>query len=85
MTITLLSRAGCSACAVALAQLQPICTEFEVELSVIDIDAAAATDPELRAEYGDLIPVVLIDGAEHGYGEVDVPRLRADLTRRQGA
>ena len=33
------------------------------------------------AEFGDRLPVVLLDGAEHSYWEVDEPRLRADLTR----
>jgi len=35
--------------------------------------------PRLRAEFGDRLPVVLLDGAEHSYWEVDEPRLRADL------
>ncbi len=38
-------------------------------------------DPELRAEYGDRVPVILIDGAEHGYFEVEEPRLRRALAR----
>jgi hypothetical protein len=42
---------------------------------VVDVD----TDPELRAEYGDRVPVVLLDGREHSYFTVDVPRLRRDL------
>jgi hypothetical protein len=41
--------------------------------------AATAGDPSLRAEYGDLLPVVLLDGVQHSYWEVDEPRLRADL------
>jgi hypothetical protein len=41
----------------------------------IDVDA----DPDLRAEYGDRVPVVLLDGREHSYFTVDVVRLRADL------
>ena len=38
-----------------------------------------AGERELRAEYGDRLPVVLLDGAEHSYWAVDEPRLRADL------
>ena len=46
----------------------------------VDVDAAANSgDAELRAEYGDRLPVVLLDGEEHSYWEVDEPRLRADL------
>jgi hypothetical protein len=42
---------------------------------VVDVD----TDPELQAEYGDRVPVVLLDGREHSYFTVDVDRLRRDL------
>lgn len=49
-------------------------------LTVVDVDEAAASgNPALRAEYGDRLPVVLLDGAEHSYWDVDEPRLRADL------
>ena len=41
----------------------------------VDVD----TDPELQAEYGDRVPVVLLDGREHSYFTVDVDRLRRDL------
>ncbi|MDQ2710583.1 MAG: glutaredoxin family protein, partial [Actinomycetota bacterium] len=34
---------------------------------------------EQRAEFGDRVPVVLLDGREHSWGEVDVTRLQADL------
>ena len=37
-------------------------------------------DTALRAEYGDRLPVVLLDGIEHSYWEVDEQRLRADLS-----
>ncbi len=84
MTITLLSRAGCAACARAVADLQPILDEFGVEFEEIDVDAAAETDPSLRAEYGDRLPVVLLDGREHSYWDVDIPRLKADLRTSAG-
>ncbi|GAA0938704.1 hypothetical protein Vau01_012470 [Virgisporangium aurantiacum] len=38
-----------------------------------------ATDPELTAEYGDRIPVILLDGREHGYWRVEEHRLLRDL------
>ena len=34
------------------------------------------------AEYGDRLPVVLLDNREHSYWELDEPRLRADIGRR---
>ncbi|MFT4044913.1 MAG: glutaredoxin family protein [Gordonia sp. (in: high G+C Gram-positive bacteria)] len=83
MTITLLTRDGCPACADALADLERICADVPAELEVIDVDAAAAAgDGELRAEYGDRLPVILLDGCEHGYWEVDEARLRKDLAAR---
>lgn len=81
-TITLLTRAGCGSCDAALAQLVPLCEEFGIPLETVDVDAAASRDPELRAEYGDRLPVVLLDGREHSYWEVDEVRLRSDLTFR---
>ena len=38
-------------------------------------------DPELRAEYGDLVPVVLVDGKELGYWRIEEARLRRALPR----
>jgi glutaredoxin len=74
-TVTLLSRASCHLCEVARADLDRITGELGVALVETDVD----TDPELRAEYGDRIPVILINGVEHGYGQVEEPRLRRAL------
>ncbi|MGW2659771.1 glutaredoxin family protein [Nocardia tengchongensis] len=79
--VTLLTRDGCGLCHTALAQLRPLCAEFGIDVQTVDVDVAAATDPGLRAEYGDRLPVVLLDGREHSYFDVDEPRLRADLAK----
>ncbi len=82
-SVVLLSRNGCGSCERAAAQLAELAGELGFGLSVVDVDAAAADgDPALRAEFGDRLPVVLLDGGEHSYWEVDEPRLRADLARR---
>ncbi|WP_031468234.1 glutaredoxin family protein [Sciscionella sediminilitoris] len=73
--VTLLGRDNCPACARAESDIERICGELGVPYSVTDVD----TDPELRAEYGDRVPVILIDGAEHGYWAVEEDRLRAAL------
>ncbi|WP_305092518.1 glutaredoxin family protein [Prescottella sp. R16] len=78
--IVLLTRAGCGACVPAREVLDVICGEFDLELTCIDVDEAASEQPDLRAEYGDRLPVVLLDGKEHSYWEVDEDRLRADLS-----
>ncbi|WP_067815826.1 glutaredoxin family protein [Nocardia inohanensis] len=79
--VTLLTRNGCSFCTVALTELRPICADFGIEVEIVDVDEVAPTNPELRAEFGDRLPVVLLDGREHSYFDVDEPRLRADLAR----
>ncbi|KWX68930.1 hypothetical protein ASJ79_15690 [Mycobacterium sp. NAZ190054] len=69
-------------CAAAATRLTELAGELGFSLAVTDVDAAAAAGQTgLRAEYGDRLPVVLLDGAEHSYWEVDEPRLRADLSR----
>lgn len=82
-SLTLLSRAECSACATARSDLTRICADLGIGFDEIDVDVAADDgDRMLRAEYGDRLPVLLLDGEEHGYWEVDEPRLRADLAAR---
>jgi glutaredoxin len=76
----LLTRAGCTICTAAATRLAQLADELGFALSVTDVDAAAAAgDSALRAEFGDRLPVVMLDGAEHSYWEIDEPRLRADL------
>lgn len=80
-SVMLLTRAGCSLCEKAEAKLAALADEFGFTLATTDVDAAAdAGDQGLRVEYGDRLPVVLLDGREHSYWEVDEARLRADLT-----
>jgi len=81
--VELLTRQGCTICVGAATRLRQLADELGFELRITDVDArAAAGDSALRAEFGDRLPVVLLDGAEHSYWEVDEPRLRADLANR---
>ena len=73
--LQLLTRAGCHLCEAAAETLTRIGAEGGLVPQEIDVD----TDPELQAEYGDRVPVVLLDGREHSYFTVDVDRLRRDL------
>jgi glutaredoxin len=78
--VELMTRDGCSLCERAAQRLAQLADELGFELKITDVDAAAAAgNSALRAEFGDRLPVVLLDGAEHSYWEVDEPRLRADL------
>jgi len=60
---------------VARADLERICGELAVAFDQVDVD----TDPALTAEYGDRVPVIVVDGREHGCFEIEEPRLRAAL------
>ena len=71
--VTLMVRQECHPCHEAAADVARICGELDVPWSTVDVDS----DPELRAEYGDRVPVILVDGAEHGYWKVEEPRFRA--------
>jgi hypothetical protein len=74
--LQLMTRAGCHLCEQAATTLGQLAAEAGVEPpEAVDVDA----DPELQAEFGDRVPVVLLDGVEHSYFTVDVPRLRRDL------
>lgn len=78
--VQLLTRKGCQVCENVQAQLARLAEELDFDLRATDVDAAAAAgDSALRAEFGDRLPVVLLDGREHSYWEVDEARLRADL------
>jgi glutaredoxin len=75
--LTLISRAGCHLCEVAEQTLDRIGEPWE------KVDVARSI--ELEREYGDRVPVVLLDGREHGYWRVDEERLRRDLSKPPGA
>jgi len=76
--ITLISRDGCHLCEVAEQTLDRIVpgqwTRVEISASV-----------ELERDYGDRVPVLLLDGREHGYWRVEEERLLRDLGRPAGA
>lgn len=48
-------------------QITPVVERYGARLRVLDI----ADDPELAGEFGDRVPVVLIDGEEFSCWEVD--------------
>jgi len=73
--VILYTRVGCSLCGSAEADVARICADLALGWQAVDVD----TDPDLRAEYGDRIPVIMVDGREHGFWRVEEARLRAAL------
>lgn len=73
--LTVLTRPGCHLCDVAKEALARVSTATGERWTEVDITG----DPELEEEYGIRIPVVLLDGREHGYWRVEEERLLRDL------
>jgi glutaredoxin len=75
--VTLLTREGCHLCSDAEDAMVRVAERTGVRWQAVDVDG----DDELRAEYGDRVPVVLLDGKEHGFWRVEEERLIRDLGR----
>ncbi|GGJ91722.1 thioredoxin family protein [Pilimelia anulata] len=73
--LELITRAECHLCDDAKAALARLAAETGEQWREVDV----AADPELEREYGDRVPVILLDGREHGYWRVEEERLRRDL------
>ena len=73
--VELLTRVGCHLCDDARRLVERVTGEAGVPWQERDVDG----DPGLRAEYGDLVPVVLVDGRELGYWRIEEARLRRAL------
>lgn len=75
--VTLVTRRGCHLCEVAEGALRRLAAELGFEYSEVDVDGSA----QLRDDYSDRVPVILIDGKEHGYWRVEEERFRRALAR----
>jgi len=75
--VTLISRDGCHLCEEAEAVLDRV---VPGQWARVDVESSI----ELEHDYGDRVPVVLLDGAEHGYWQVEESRLLSDLARPPG-
>ena len=76
--VTVLVRARCPTCDRMERTVRAVCEETATAWESVDVDAPG-TDPELRGEYGDVVPVTLVDGREHASWSVDPEALRAAL------
>lgn len=76
-SVTLVTRVGCHLCQEAETTLRRLGAELGFGYAEVDVDA----DPARKQEYSDRVPVVLIDGREHGYWRVEEARFRAAIAR----
>jgi len=75
--VTLVTRVGCHLCAEAEVLLRRLSAELGFSYLELDVDA----DQARRAEYSDRVPVILVDGKEHGYWRVEEARFRKAVAR----
>jgi glutaredoxin len=73
--VQLLTREGCHLCVLAAETATRVAGEAGLTVELVDVDA----DLDLQFDYGDRVPVLLLDGREHSHFTVDVDRLRRDL------
>ncbi len=74
--VELITRADCHLCAQAEATLARLAPQLGFRWQTLDVDA----DPDRQDEFGDRVPVILIDGREHGYWRIEEDRFRAAVT-----
>ncbi|MPV50475.1 MULTISPECIES: glutaredoxin family protein [unclassified Pseudactinotalea] len=74
------TRAHCHLCEEARRLLSAECARAGLEFAEIDVDS----DPELRARYGEYVPVVVVDDTQVGYWRIEPARLRAALGSAPG-
>lgn len=75
--LTLVSRSYCHLCEEMAVALQPLATEFGVEVDILDVDA----DPVLTELYDELVPVLLHAGRELCHYVLDIAKVRDYLNK----
>ena len=68
--VTVISRTGCHLCEIAIDKINLIKDQLKFELEIKLINDL----PELEQEYGEQVPVIMIDNKIHDYWRVDIER-----------
>ena len=79
--VVMYGRPGCHLCEQAAEVIARVCDDLGETWVEVSIDG----DDALREEYGEEIPVTLVDGRRHDFWRVDEARLRAALLAPPGA
>ena len=74
--VTLITRVGCHLCEEASDALRRLRRELGFSYQELDVDA----DRARANEYSDRVPVILIDGREHGYWRLEEARFRKAIS-----
>ena len=75
--VSIYSRSNCHLCEVALAVLEEIRNELDFQITKILIDGK----PELEENYGEQVPVILINNEPHDFFRVDPERFRLAISK----
>ena len=78
--VSLVVRSTCGSCARVHEQILPVVQAAGAQLEVIQLDGPSG-DAELAQEFGDRVPVVLVNDEEFACWEVDNAELAAELDR----
>lgn len=68
-------RPACHLCEYAREALDRVRTATGVSWAEVSVES----DPDLEREYGDRVPVIMLDGREHSWFRVEEERLLNDL------
>ena len=66
----MISRTGCHLCEIAIDKINLVKEQLEFDLEIKLINDL----PELEQEYGEQVPVIMIDNKIHDYWRVDIER-----------
>jgi glutaredoxin len=68
--VTVISRTGCHLCEIAIDKINLVKDQLKFDLEIKLINDL----PELEQEYGEQVPVIMIDNKIHDYWRVDIER-----------
>jgi glutaredoxin len=69
-SVTVYSRSGCHLCEIAIDRINSVINDYKFTLDIVLIDH----NSELEKEFGEQVPVILIDNQIHDYWRVDLER-----------
>lgn len=77
--VTVYTRHGCHLCHVAIEVLESMAIQLDFSIEKIYIDG----DKVLEGMYGELIPVIHINGEHHDFWRIDPERFKSSLEKHR--